>query len=374
MKKYIFTNETIEVTGGRKLHRICALIDIEIGEGVCAGDLGGFIEEESNLSQDGNAWVSDRAFVFDKAEVFGDAWVSGKAKIYNHAKVFGDALVSDNAVVTNDARVFGSAKASGNGKIIGQAQICGNAHIYGNAKVSGGALVCDDARVFGDAMVSGEALVCDDALVFGSAVVSGKRVVEGTARVSCDSEAKTTERHDSVERINQNDSSSKSKDYNETRPPYRSMTEDRRSGDIKNSVGTTVNKAPALAAWKTSVGATVGGIILNVVFLNLLALFISSPPFEVSGGNLIILILVPIIILLIHLYYALSVYPSLFSETPKLRDPGAISFFNGLFGYIVFSCLWNEGLTKKKIGISNIIFAFVLVLIFGLPFLARFCT
>lgn len=43
------------------------------------GELGGWIESYYNLSQDGNAWVSDNA------EVFGDAMVSGNVKVYDNA-------------------------------------------------------------------------------------------------------------------------------------------------------------------------------------------------------------------------------------------------------------------------------------------------
>lgn len=60
MKKYELTDETIKI-GGHTLYRIKALVDFG---NVKAGDIGGRIEKEENLAQDGNAWVS------------GDAWVS----------------------------------------------------------------------------------------------------------------------------------------------------------------------------------------------------------------------------------------------------------------------------------------------------------
>ena len=54
--KYEVTNEIIE-SAGRKLHRIRALVDIITlyGRPVKKGERGGWIEEERNLSQDGNA-------------------------------------------------------------------------------------------------------------------------------------------------------------------------------------------------------------------------------------------------------------------------------------------------------------------------------
>ena len=80
MKKYELTDETVRV-GSRTLYRVRALRDIP-GWGVRAGDLGGFVEAERNLSQFGEAWVSGAARVFDNARVFGNARVSGNARVF----------------------------------------------------------------------------------------------------------------------------------------------------------------------------------------------------------------------------------------------------------------------------------------------------
>ena len=69
MKKYELTTNT-KMRFGRKLFQIKALVSF--GD-VAAGDLGGYIEKEENLSHDGNAWVSG------DARVSGDAGGSGDA-------------------------------------------------------------------------------------------------------------------------------------------------------------------------------------------------------------------------------------------------------------------------------------------------------
>ncbi|MEE3451047.1 MAG: hypothetical protein VZR27_10235 [Acutalibacteraceae bacterium] len=66
MKKYELTDET-KIYFDRTLHRIKALRDI--GEDVKTGDLGGWIEKESNLSHDGDAWVYGNAQVYGNAKV-----------------------------------------------------------------------------------------------------------------------------------------------------------------------------------------------------------------------------------------------------------------------------------------------------------------
>lgn len=82
MKKFELTTESITNEAGKKLFRIKALIDF--GD-VKAGELGGYVEKEGNVSQDDNAWVS------------GDAEVFGNAKVFGNARVSGHAWVSDNA-------------------------------------------------------------------------------------------------------------------------------------------------------------------------------------------------------------------------------------------------------------------------------------
>ena len=63
MKKYELTAEFIE-KWGKKLFRIKALISFGSVE---VGELGGYVEKEDNLAQDGNA------------RVYGNAWVYGNA-------------------------------------------------------------------------------------------------------------------------------------------------------------------------------------------------------------------------------------------------------------------------------------------------------
>ena len=97
-KKYEFTDETITVNG-ITLHRIKALIDFD-RFGVKAGDLGGFIEVEANLSHDGDAWV------------YGDALVYGNALVSENAKVSGDAKIkrsNDYACVNGFGSVYKNA-------------------------------------------------------------------------------------------------------------------------------------------------------------------------------------------------------------------------------------------------------------------------
>ena len=125
MKKYELTSETKQWLG-RTLYRIRALV--AFGE-VDAGELGGWIEKESNLDQNGNAWV------YGNARVYGNALVYGNARVYGNAWVYGNALVYGNAWVYGNARVYGDALVYGDAQVYGNAWVCGNALVCGNARV-----------------------------------------------------------------------------------------------------------------------------------------------------------------------------------------------------------------------------------------------
>ena len=95
-KKFELTSITIEWKG-RKLFRIKAVKSF--GD-VKADELGGYIESEDNLSQDGNSWIYDDAKVYDNAKIFGNAHVRNNVEVFGNAKVYDDAEVFGNAKVS----------------------------------------------------------------------------------------------------------------------------------------------------------------------------------------------------------------------------------------------------------------------------------
>jgi len=76
--KYKLTKNTKQI-GETTLYQIQALKDFN---DVKKGDLGGWIEKESNLSQYENCWVYENACVFEEARVFEEACVYGEARVF----------------------------------------------------------------------------------------------------------------------------------------------------------------------------------------------------------------------------------------------------------------------------------------------------
>ena len=80
MKKY----ELVKVEDS-SLYRIKTLKDFA---DVKAGDLRGYVESESNLSQEGSCWIYDDAVVRDKAIVIDHAIICNKAIVCDKAAVW----------------------------------------------------------------------------------------------------------------------------------------------------------------------------------------------------------------------------------------------------------------------------------------------
>lgn len=202
MKKYELDKST-KITLNRLPHyRIKALKDFA---DVKTGDLGGYIQSEANLSQDGNCWVYDDAIVSGDARVVDNAVIKNNATV-NHnaivknkaivkdfatiklnATVAGNATVSDHAVVSYDALCDMYANVSDNARIWHNAHVSGHAHISGKTLILNNATVKDHATITDNASVANNAIVCGQALVKDKAMVLHYSVIGDDATILNDS-------------------------------------------------------------------------------------------------------------------------------------------------------------------------------------------
>lgn len=166
-KYIILQNDSIEHEG-RILYRIKALRSFKW---VSAGDLGGYVEGEHNLSQTGTCWIFDDAKVFDKAIV------RDEAEITNEAQVFGEAIVEERSIVVEQAKIYGYANLRDDSMVMGHGEV------YEHTRLSNKAVVENHAKVYGNARVEGEASVRNFAEVYGHARVTGYTFVDGDAKV-----------------------------------------------------------------------------------------------------------------------------------------------------------------------------------------------
>lgn len=187
MKKYKITKETL-IHKGYTLHRIKATKSFG---NVKKGELGGWIENEDNLSKDGNCWI------FKNAKVYGGAVVHGNATVSDNAEVFGNSDINENSTVINNAQINSSyitnfAVVGGNAKVIAShifnysnvgcnaeistSSVKGN--VYNNVIVTGSD-ICEGTNLYDDARVI-NSIIKDRCNICGKALIEDVTIVYGT--------------------------------------------------------------------------------------------------------------------------------------------------------------------------------------------------
>lgn len=191
-KKYKFTKETIKYDG-RILHRIKALKDFG---NVKKDSLGGFIEKEENLSQEGNCWIRSaignleldtkvygEAKIYDNAIIDSCSIIGGNAKIHNNAEICGFNYILGNAHIYNEAIIKDHCWIDGNCQIYGNAIIQDDSVIGDNVQIYENAIIGDHAHIDGEVKIKGLSKVSGHAHIYGKSTVSGKCWISGKAKV-----------------------------------------------------------------------------------------------------------------------------------------------------------------------------------------------
>lgn len=156
-KKYEILKDQAITMNGSTIYRIKALKNFGDVE---AGDMGGFVESEDNLSHEGPCWIYGDAMVYHKAKVKDNAIVRDYVHVFNNARVMENAIVEGHARVSDDSTVFGNARVKD------------NANVFGRGIIHGFAIVQDNATVFEQARICGETIIKDYAQVSGHIMVS----------------------------------------------------------------------------------------------------------------------------------------------------------------------------------------------------------
>lgn len=160
-KKFKLREDLTMTYNGHKLYRIELLRDFR---NLKKGDLGGWVENEKNLSQKGNCWIYHEAMVYGNARVCGNAIITNNSQIYDNAQIFDDVTIFDNVKVFGNSKIYDNVILSGNAQIFEYATLHDYAQVYENAQVYSHALITDNVLVFGNAIikssVKGKAVIC----------------------------------------------------------------------------------------------------------------------------------------------------------------------------------------------------------------------
>lgn len=161
------------------LHRIRALRNI--GDKVKAGDLGGFVESEQNLSFEpgDDAWLFDDSICCNEARVDKNSILKDNAEVSGRAYITGGSTLSCTVKVANSAYICG-ARLSFGCMVLGKAMIV-PLHKTGRAPMLGGDIFIYGV-VSGDVRVAGKLVIMENEKIQNSTldtlnIVSGHRTI-----------------------------------------------------------------------------------------------------------------------------------------------------------------------------------------------------
>ena len=147
------------------LHRIRALRDI--GDKVKTGDLGGFVESESNLSFE----PGDDAWIFDDAIACEDAHVDKGSRLFGDVVVYGNALISQGSSLSGHARAEDCAYIRG-AELCGYARASGNSMILDSPDTGKAPILSENCVIYGT--VLGNVHIEGDVVVLGNEKVANE--------------------------------------------------------------------------------------------------------------------------------------------------------------------------------------------------------
>ncbi|HEX4502488.1 MAG TPA: YdcK family protein [Scandinavium sp.] len=178
--------------GEKKSVTLWQLIAVRDFADVTAGSAGGWVDEESALSQQGDCWIYDEnSVVFAGVKVTGNARVTQPCTLshgviveddvwIDHATLSHHARISDNVTIQR-SRVRGECHIFGDARILNECDIIAaigltpdktqHLQIYDRATVSRSRIV-HQAQIYGEAIVD-QAFIEHRAEVFDSALIQG---------------------------------------------------------------------------------------------------------------------------------------------------------------------------------------------------------
>ena len=175
MKKYELIKESKTIFEGIEIYRIRALKDFS---DIKAGDIGGWVCSEDNLSQNGNCWIYDNAKCLDDARVYYNA------KMYDNAIMYDDAIMYDNSRMFNNTIMYNNSRIFNNAKMYDNAMMYNKTRMFSNAIMGDNAIMYDDAIIGDNAKMFDNSRMYDDAIMYDNAILNKDKLLYGSINKS----------------------------------------------------------------------------------------------------------------------------------------------------------------------------------------------
>lgn len=181
MKKYELIKESETILMGREVFRVKALKNFG---NVNAGDVGGWVCSENNLSQEGDCWIYDDAKcldnsrVYDNAKMYDNSIMFGNSVMYDKAKMFDKSIMCNNAEMCGNATMYDSSIMYDNSKMFNNSKMYDETRMYDNAAMFNDSIIYSNSRMYGNAVMYDTATMGKDKLLYGSINKSYKKIFQ----------------------------------------------------------------------------------------------------------------------------------------------------------------------------------------------------
>lgn len=170
-KKYEILKDDYRFIGDAKIYRIRLLVN-GVVPNAKKGDLGGFVQNEENLDQNGSCWLYDNSIAMERARVYENAKLYDDAIIFENARASGNARMKDYSRVFQYAHITEECSIEGHSSVKHDSIVKGDTLLLHNSAVSGSACV-ESCRLFDNSRISSRSYVYDcvlrdNALIIGT--------------------------------------------------------------------------------------------------------------------------------------------------------------------------------------------------------------
>mgnify|MGYP003627980356 CR=1 FL=1 len=140
---------------GIEVYRVVALKSFG---NVTKGDIGGWVEDEDNLSQQGNCWI------FDEAMAVNRSMVAGNAEMHDYSKMLDDSMIWDHSRMYDNAQMCNNSGMYDNSKMLNNSEMHDSSEMWDNSKMSGNSKMFNNSRMYGTAELLGNSKMRGDSI------------------------------------------------------------------------------------------------------------------------------------------------------------------------------------------------------------------
>ena len=102
---------------GHTLHRIRALRDFN---DVREGDIGGYVENENNLSHKGNCWIYDDAKAMDDSRIYDNSTMYDNSEIHDNSVMYDNSTMYDYSIMYDNSEMYNNSTLKNKARLYGK--------------------------------------------------------------------------------------------------------------------------------------------------------------------------------------------------------------------------------------------------------------